>query len=73
LVEAIKNLCGVSVLSSKEYHEYEEFNLRKFQSMVVGSSTVESSKAKKEDEDSESEEVAEPVDRTDDNNIDEDD
>lgn len=32
MVEALKNLCGVSYFSSKDYEEYEEFNLRKFQS-----------------------------------------
>eukprot|EP01040_Poterioochromonas_malhamensis_P009214 gene9214-10002_t len=32
VVEALKNLCGVSYFTSKDYEEYEEFNLRKFQS-----------------------------------------
>jgi hypothetical protein len=30
-VEALKNICGVSVLPSEEYHSYEEFNIRKYQ------------------------------------------
>jgi hypothetical protein len=69
VIEAIKNLCGVSVLPSKEYHDYEEFNLRKFQSKVVGSTvaaSVESLKARKDDEGSESDDVVDDINRIDD-------
>jgi hypothetical protein len=31
IIEALKNLCGVSCISHKMLHDYMDFNIRKFQ------------------------------------------
>jgi hypothetical protein len=41
-VEALKNICGVSVLPAEEYHSYEEFNIRKYQQRYSASNETAS-------------------------------
>jgi hypothetical protein len=35
VIEALKNICGVSCLQSEEYHKYEQFNIRRYQQETV--------------------------------------